>query len=208
MKWLLLLFLGIIVFPAFAQNATISQMDYQKLENDINTLKDQHAKSDIYAQGYAIIGFTGSGLIALYLFIIQYKQGIKIERIIDEQEKFRKEQRDFAINRVRSYLATLHSAIKSLMELDIDPNILYTKDFEIKYDFKNDMVAQLTHIVNQSGSILEQDYLQRLTDIIELSRVNPKPFEADYGTALDRSYCNGILSQIDDLLKIMPNPPI
>jgi len=37
-KWLLILFLGIIVVPVFAQNITINQTDYQKLETSISGL--------------------------------------------------------------------------------------------------------------------------------------------------------------------------
>ena len=147
-------------------------------------------------------------IIALVIFIESDRQQKKIVKLITEQEKFKKEQHDFAINRVRSYLASLHTAIKSLMEFNVDPNIPYTKEFEIMYDYKNDIISQLTFVVNQSGSILEQDYLQRLTDVIELARVNPKPYDDDYGTALDISHCAGIISQIEDLLKIIPNPAI
>lgn len=39
MKWLLVLFIGIIIVPALAQNSTINQTDYQKLENSINGLQ-------------------------------------------------------------------------------------------------------------------------------------------------------------------------
>ncbi|MGI0061206.1 MAG: hypothetical protein ACREBA_02000 [Nitrosotalea sp.] len=39
MKWLLILFLGVIVVPVFAQNAPINQTEYQKLTNSINGIQ-------------------------------------------------------------------------------------------------------------------------------------------------------------------------
>lgn len=158
----------------------------------------------------ALVIEIGIGIIITFtVYFTQKNQQDRLQKIIDEQEKFRKEQHDFAIHRTRSYLGSLYSAIDALMKLDIDPNIPENKEMDFLLDFKNQMVTQLEHIVNQSGTILEQDYLQRLTDIIELSRINPKPDETDEGLFyLDDSHCQGILSQIDDTLKIIPNPPI
>ena len=94
--------------------------------------------------------------------------------------------------------------------MGVDPN--YPPEHQIEfyspYQQKNEIVRQLEYIVNQLNSVLEQSFLQRITDIIELARINPKVTDEDYGYSLDTSHCTGMKSQIDELLKIMPNPPI
>ena len=44
MKWLLILFLGLIVVPAFAQNITINQTEYQKIHTSIAVIQDDLTK--------------------------------------------------------------------------------------------------------------------------------------------------------------------
>jgi hypothetical protein len=96
------------------------------------------------------------------------------------------------------------------VDVGVDPN--YPPEHQIEfyspYQQKNEIVRQLEYIVNQLNSVLEQSFLQRITDIIELARINPKVTDEDYGYSLDTSHCTGMKSQIDELLKIMPNPPI
>lgn len=148
------------------------------------------------------------GSLAIVFFIKQKRQGDKLQKVIDEQEKFRKVQHEFVIQRLRSYLSSLYTTIDSLMKVDYKSDLPVNKKFDKLLEFKKDMVTHLDHVVNQSGTILEQDYLQRLTDIIDLSRTNPELSHDKIGLHVNVSRCGGILSQIDDLLKTMPNQPV
>ena len=84
MKWLLILFLGIIVVPALAQNAPTNQTDYQKFDDSIKNLQNEHKTSDTLAQFYAIIGFIGSAIIVILIAIAQIKQSNKIEKLVTQ----------------------------------------------------------------------------------------------------------------------------
>jgi len=134
----------------------------------------------------------------------------ELERKNIENAKYQKEQKEFAIHRARSYLSVLHSIITVIVDVGVDPN--YPPEHQTKfytyYQQKNEIVRQLEYIVNQSDSVLEQSFLQRITDVIELARINPNVIDEDYGYSLDTSHCVGIKSQIDELLKIIPNPEI
>lgn len=159
-----------------------------------------------------VIELLIAGIVAAWFFWKQKRQGDKIEKLVTNQEEFRKEQYETAVHRARSYLGSLHSAIAQLNDFVLDPNIPPEmnpdKTFESLIDFKNDMVKQLEHVVNQSDSVIEQRYLQQITDIIELAKNNPIIVQEDYGWNLDKSHCVGILSQISNILKHLPNPPV
>ncbi len=134
----------------------------------------------------------------------------ELERKTKKDEKYHIEQRDFAIHRARSYLSSLYDTITILTNVGVEPDVPpeYQIEFHTAYEQKNEIVRQLEYLVNQSDSVLEQSFLQRITDVIELARVNPKITDENFGFALDTSHCTGIKNQIEELLKIMPNPPV
>lgn len=153
-----------------------------------------------------IIELVIGGSLAIIFFIIQTRQEDKLQKVIDAQEKFRREQHEFAIQRLRSYLSSLQTTVDSLLKADYKSDIFVNKKLDYLLGFKKEIITQLDHVVNQSGTILEQNYLQRLTDIIDLSRINPKISHDNEGLLhSDVSHCSRILSQIDDIVKIMPN---
>lgn len=159
-----------------------------------------------------VIELLIAGVVAAWFFWKQKQQGDKIGKLIINQEEFRKEQYETAVHRARSYLGSLHSDIAQLNDFILDPNVPPDMDSDKTFvnllEFKNDMVKQLEHVVNQSNSVIEQKYLQLITDIIELAKNNPKVIQEDYGWNLDKSHCAGILSQISNILKHLPNPPV
>jgi hypothetical protein len=148
------------------------------------------------------------GSLAIVFFIKQKRQGEKLQKVIDDQEKFRKVQHEFVVQRLRSYLSSLYTTMDSLVKIDYKSNLPVNKKLDKLLEFKKDMITHLDHIVNQSGTILEQDYLEKLDDIIDLSRANPEISHDETKMHMNVSRCSGILSQIDDLLKIIPNPPV
>ncbi|CUR51625.1 exported protein of unknown function [Nitrosotalea devaniterrae] len=84
MKYLLVLFLGIIIVPALAQNAPTNQTDYQKFTDSIKILQSEHKTSDTLAFFYAIITFMAGTIIVIVISLGQKKQSDKIQKLVTQ----------------------------------------------------------------------------------------------------------------------------
>jgi hypothetical protein len=83
-KWLLILFLGMVIVPALAQNTPINQTDYKKFDDSIKTLQSEHKTSDTMASYYAMVSFVGGTIIVLIIALGQSRQSKKIEKLVTQ----------------------------------------------------------------------------------------------------------------------------
>lgn len=91
-KWLLILFLGLIVIPVFAQNTPNNQTDVQKFNDSIKILQSEHVASDRLAFFYAMATFVGGAGIAIVIGLGQKRQTQTIEKMTREVQDVVKKQ--------------------------------------------------------------------------------------------------------------------
>ena len=157
MKWLLIVFLGVIIVPIYAQNVTNPtdyqklsgsinethselQNDYQKLSGSINDthveLHNEHHGSDVLSFGFTIIAFSGSVIIAVIIARKQNKQSEKIEKITSDVSKLT-EKIVFMIDKQNTLLQDRQSVYAESIMRWIDTEILdidnYMKTWYPKY---------------------------------------------------------------------------
>jgi hypothetical protein len=93
-KWLLILFLSIVIVPTLAQNTSINQTEYQNLNSSIYGLHSDHMQSDALAKVYAEISIAVGFLIAFVIYIAHTRQSKKIKDMIIETRKTTTEVQD------------------------------------------------------------------------------------------------------------------
>ena len=129
MKWLLILFLGVMIVPALAQNTPINHTDYKNLENSvrllqtdyqklqtsinglqieqqnlnisINGLHTEHTSSDTMATRYFIASLVAGGIVATIFFIVHSMQSENIAKLVAEVEEIIGDQDTIRKKRIR-----------------------------------------------------------------------------------------------------------
>ncbi len=128
------------------------------------------------------IELTIGGLVGIVFFIIQHKQGMKLQKIIDEQEDFRKKKRRWTIEQLKFHLIKLKGSLEGLdvylldyrpianstMPLNDERMILeeFVNDWEYQ---KESHIDKLESISNQSSDVIEPNILVELRDILTKS---------------------------------------
>jgi len=131
---------------------------------------------------------------------------INQQEFIENEKQFKESNRGVSINRLRSDLSNLHTMINALSQTN-DENF-NQHNVKVIFEIKDKALEQLEQSVSQSINLIEQRYLDRLSSIIRLARNNPKIITVEGKEKLEKANCVGILYEIVELLKELPNTPI
>jgi len=122
----------------------------------------------------------------------------------DENVK-RMERRDMALNRIRSNLAALQNLYQTF--LNYPKNVPINDEMKMSLSQKNELVENTQLTVNQASHVLAMDWMQSINDLCALAKKNPYSLRGRLDL-LECEHCHGIISQIETLLKYLPNPPV
>lgn len=150
MKWLFILFLGVIMVPVFAQNSTNNQTDYQKFNDSIKILQSEHKTSDTLAFYYAMITFVAGTIIVTIIALGQSRQSKKIQTMTSEVQKVVKKQDELIADTQSVYAEAYVSWVQ-----------LIIKNFEYVVDWYN------TRYLDQPISQIRENTRQNLIDHYE-----------------------------------------
>lgn len=110
------------------------------------------------------------------------------------------------LGRIRSNFTSL----RSLFQLFLDhPKVPILPEMKIHLSQKDELVDNTQTIVNQSASMLDRSWVDSLNDLCSLAKKNPWFLEGSIEIQIMQcNSCQGIVSQIDELLFRLPNPPV
>lgn len=172
-------------------------------------IMEGEAANIILPRGFAntnpiiIIKSNDEVLLQLRLSEIAHRMGVKWNANDENIELV--ERLNTSLNRVRSNLATLYSIFQGFMEYP--KNVSVSEELRLSMLQKNKIVEDTQTVVNQASHILEVDWIHQLNDLCRLAKDNPGIF-GDRLQTIQCDNCVGIISQIDVLLKYIPNPPL
>lgn len=138
---------------------------------------------------------------------------IKQEQILEVQEKFRKSRESFAIHTLRSYLPLIREKVqtvdKLIDRLNKEPasEQPLMKEIEDNQKEKINYINNLEDILNQSSGAIQSQFLVEGLRICKIARENGYE-RVGNGPWTHRMNVPAVLSAIDELLKIVPNPPL
>ena len=169
------------------------------------------------------IGIFALG-VAILIYHNQSKQSNKIEKlvteisiieekqqkILDEQEQFRKRRHDWAIHGFRSYLPHISYCIVRSRNIEVGkekPHPDVSKEFQIKTYLEEalDSVKDLELILLISTDAIDPSFLREGQEICESvknycnKKIDPSAMNVTRGL---------IVNRIDDLIKKLPNPSV
>jgi len=137
------------------------------------------------------------------------KQQINLQKIIEEQEQFKKRRHDFSIHTIRSYLPEIQHFIDELekKKLELIANVdddAFLDSLSASRKYLNIAIQNIWFHVSNSLDVIEPNNIENLRDFIQIMR---EYLEYDLGIDT-KSKATGIKASIVKLLKELPNPPI
>ncbi|MGI0102769.1 MAG: toll/interleukin-1 receptor domain-containing protein [Nitrosotalea sp.] len=141
-------------------------------------------------------------IIAEYI-LNKKEKSVQSEVTTRDETKF-----DSAISTMRSDLGSLQSLFQIF--LNSGKESLVTSQMDVYLVRKNWLVEHLQTTVNQTADLLKMDWINRINEICMLVRNHPV-IMPEYNNQLKKlncSSCSGIVSQISELLQILPSPLI
>lgn len=156
-----------------------------------------------------LIELSIGGGIASWFFWKQKQQGDKLQKIIDEQKKFRETKYKFSVHMFRSYLPYLWNMVDSrevLKEiLRKDPEEVDSKNkLQENLEMLKDDLEALQFQLTLAGDVLEPHFIEKIRFIIESIR----EYLQIKSDADAKARVPGIKTNIELLLKEFPNPII
>lgn len=149
------------------------------------------------------------GSLALFFFIRQKKQGAKLQKIIDEQEEFRKKRYNWTIASLRSLFPNLKENLKELeknaqkyYELlkPTQESEFFETLIEAQELLREHYVIRMEKISDQSVGIISPEIIEKIDDIIATSKRKVREVTSD-GIKYNQIYYQSAIAGIDDLLK-------
>lgn len=137
------------------------------------------------------------------------KQQIDLQKIIEEQEQFKKRRRNFSIQVIRSHLPELLHIIdeREKKKSTLTENILddvFVDSISTNKKYLNYVIHNISFHVSHSLDVIEPHFVESLRQLIQLVG---EYSEEDLGSDT-KSRANGINGNIQALLNELPNPPI
>lgn len=163
-----------------------------------------------------IIELVIGGILAGVFFIRQQKQGKKLQKIIDEQEDFRKRRISYANHAIHSYLIALRNKLKQVdetismfidsprdsKERDILSDVVQNEKTEVFY-----FADRLDEILNQSIDVIDPALLIEARAITKMSQ-EELHIDKDGNWHIHEYEHKAIIHNISELLKKINLPPL
>ena len=161
----------------------------------------------------ALIIELGIGIpTAIFLTVFFYKKQRKIsaelEKIVKEQEEFRKRRHDWAINSLKSYFSIIVYYLKEIEILQnaFNGNSENDKSIERRIwghvEQLNYFIKELENLINQFVDVIDPAFAKETLEICDYLKHFCKR-ENVISIKLSKT---GLLSNIDSFLKKIPNP--
>lgn len=163
-----------------------------------------------------IIELIIGGTLAGAFFIRQQKQGKKLQKIIDEQENFRKRRISYASHSIHSYLIALRNKLNQVdktismfmhfpsnsKERSMVSDVIQNEKTEVFY-----FADRLDEILNQSVDVIDPAILMESRAIIKMSR-EELYIDKNGNWHIHEHKHEAIIHNIDELLKKINLPSL
>ena len=156
-----------------------------------------------------VIELIIGGSLAVFFFIRQKRQGTKLQKIIDEQEEFRKKRYEWAIASLQSLFPNLKENLKELeknaqryseMAKPSQESEFFEALIEAQEILREHYVIRMEKISDQSIGIISPEIIEKIDDIIATSKRKVREVTGN-GIKYKSIYYQSAIASIDDLLK-------